>query len=156
MDDLERISSSDFQSESWSTTTVYDAVFENDNTDNEAVNAVPADKVDEIDNANEQVYEEYDGDCQEIRSSIKKFAPRYATYSNESDSIIKKILKKKMLVVLVFLVLCTVGVAVGLSVHFTQPTTTTVSTTTTVRPIETTSTRGCEYGKTVSRKIIEF
>ena len=119
MDDLERISSSDFQSESWSTTTVYDAVFENDNTDNEAVNVVPSDIVDENENANEQVYEEYDGDCQE-------YAPRYATYSKESDSIIQKILKKKMLVALVLLVICTFGVAIGLSIHLTQPTAATV------------------------------
>ena len=143
MDDLEKRSSSDLQSESWSITTVYDAVYEKDNAEFETVNAVQG--VNVLDkNANaiqEEVYEEYDGDFQE-------YTPRYATYSNESDTIIQKILKKKKLVIFVLLVVCTVGVAIGLSVHFTRPqtttmtSTTTVSSTTTVPPIETTSATG--------------
>ena len=40
MENLEKRSSSDLQSESWSITTVYDAVYEKDNTENEAVNVV--------------------------------------------------------------------------------------------------------------------
>ena len=143
MDDLEKSSSSDLQSESWSITTVYDAVYEKDNAEFETVNAVQGvNVVEENENAiQEEVYEEYDGDYQEYR-------PRYATYSKQSDSIIQKMLKKKMLVILVLLIVCTVGLAIGLSVHFTQPPTTTVpstitiSRTTTVLPIESASAKG--------------
>ena len=98
MSDSEIRSESDFQSESWSTTTVYDAVYEKDNA--EAVNVVQGDKVTENENAiEEEVYEEYDGDYQE-------YTPRYATYSKNSESITHKLLKKKMLVILVLLVVC--------------------------------------------------
>ena len=147
MDDLEKRSSSDLQSESWSTTTVYDAVCEKDNAEFETVNAVQGvNKVEEIENAiQEEVYEEYDGDFQ-------KYTPRYATYSRpkirDSHSIMQKILAKKNSVILVILVVCTIGVAIGLSVHFTGPptttmtSTTTVSSTTTVPLIETDSIRG--------------
>ena len=94
MDDLEKRSSSDLQSESWSTTTVYDAVCEKDNAEFETVNAVQGvNKVEENENAiQEEVYEEYDGDFQ-------KYTPRYATYSRakirDSHSIMQKILAKK-------------------------------------------------------------
>ena len=139
MEYLEKRSSSDLQSESWSITTVYDAVYERDNTENEAVNVVAEDIVDQNQNAmQEEVYDEYDGDFQE-------YTPRYATYSNESHSIIQKLLKKKMIVILVILVACTVGVAIGLSVHFTRPPTTTVPSTTTIAPIETSSARGMQH-----------
>ena len=139
MEYLEKRSSSDLQSESWSITTVYDAVYERDNTENEAVNVVAEDIVDQNQNAmQEEVYEEYDGDFQE-------YTPRYATYSNESHSIIQKLLKKKMIVILVILVACTVGVAIGLSVHFTRPPTTTVPSTTTITAIETSSARGMQH-----------
>ena len=84
----------------------------------------------------EDVYEEYAGDFQD-------YTPRYATYSNESRSIIQKLLKKKMLVILVIIVASTIGVAIGLSVHFTRPTT--VPSTTTIAPIETTSARGMQH-----------
>ena len=139
MEYLEKRSSSDLQSESWSITTVYDAVYERDNTENEAVNVVAEDIVDQNQNAmQEEVYEEYDGDFQE-------YTPRYATYSNESHSIIQKLLKKKMIVILVILVACTVGVAIGLSVHFTRPPTITVPSTTTIAPIKMSSARGMQH-----------
>ena len=141
MSDPEIGSESDFQSESWSTTTVYDTVYEKDNA--EKVNVVQGDKVKENENAiEEEVCEEYDGEYQE-------YMPRYATYSKKSQSITQKFLKTKKVIILVVLVVCTVGVAVGLSVHFTTvppiPTvtsTTTVSRTTTVQSIETVSTSG--------------
>ena len=133
MDDLEKRSSSDLQSESWSISTAYDAVYEKENTANEAI-VVQRDRVEEKENAiEEEVYEEYDGDYQE-------YVPRYASDSNKSESIMQKFLKQKMLTILVLLVIGTVGIAVGLSVHFTQPPTTT--STTTVTPIETASARG--------------
>ena len=133
MDDLEKRSSSDLQSESWSISTAYDAVYEKENTANEAI-VVQGDTVEEKENAiEEEVYEEYDGDYQE-------YVPRYASDSNKSESIMQKFLKQKMLTILVLLVIGTVGIAVGLSVHFTQPPTTT--STTTVTPIETASARG--------------
>ena len=142
MDNLEKRSSSDLPSESCSTSSVYDAGYEKDNTANEAVVVVQRDAVEENEDAiEEEVHDEYDGDYQEYMS-------RYASYSNESDSIMKKFLKKKMLAILVLLVVCIVGIVVGLSVHFTQPPTTTVastmtmSRTTTVIPIETASARG--------------
>jgi len=138
MSDLEIRSESELQSVSWSTTTVHDEVFEKDNTENE----VQGDKVEENESAiEEKNYDEYDRDYQE-------YMPRYATYSKKSESVSQKFLKKKIVVILVVLVVCTVGVAVGLSVHFTQPPTTTMATTTTVskittvKPIETTSAKG--------------
>ena len=141
MNDPEIRSESELQSESWSTTTVYDAVYENEN--GEAVNVVLEDIIAENQNGiEEEVYDEYDGDYQEYR-------PRYAVYSNSSESIIQKLLKKKLIVILIVLVVCTVGIAVGLSVHFTKvpPTpkvksTKTLSRTTTVSTIETTSASG--------------
>ena len=143
MDYLEKRSSSDLQSESWSTATVYDAVFEEDDNDHEAVNVAQGDTVIENENEfQEEVYEAYDGDYQE-------YMPRYATYANKSGSIIQKFSKKKILAILVLLVVCTVGVVVGLSIHFTSvspPTTvsstTTVSRTTTVSPNKMTSAEG--------------
>lgn len=76
-------------------------------------------------NVVQEVNEEYDGDYQ-------KYTPIYANFSNEPESITQKFLKKKMAI----LVLCTVGVAVGLLVHFKMmsypsSTTTTAMTTTT-------------------------
>ena len=108
MSDQEIRSESGLQSESLSTATVYDVyVYEKDSTDNEAVNK--GDIVEENENAiDEEINEEYDGVYQE-------YWPRYATYSNKPESFTQKFLKKKMLVVLV---VCAVGVAVGLSVHF--------------------------------------
>ena len=142
MDDLEKSSSSDLQSESWSITTVYDAVYEKDNAEFETVNAVQGvNVVEENENAiQEEVYEEYDGDYQE-------YMPRYATYSKKSESITQKFLKKKMLAILVILGICAVGVIVGLSVGLSPPyttvsPTTTVSRTTTVPLIETASATG--------------
>ena len=166
MDDLKNRTSSDLQSESWSTTTVYDAVYEGENA--EAVNVVQGGIVEENQSGiEEEVYEEYDGDyeeymprnknmriVQEHENSIKeeeyeKYIPRYATYSKKSESITQKFLKKKMIVILVLLFLCTVGVVAGLSVHFTTPTTTTtlvsttsVSRTTMIPPTETASATG--------------
>ena len=169
MNDPEIRSELDFQSESRST------VNEKDNTENQSINVVQGDIIEEHGNVTEaeevneendedyeefmpqnknmrvvqthenaieeEVYEEYDGDYQENM-------PRYATYSNKTKSITQKFLKKKILAILVLLVVCTAGIVVGLSVHFTQPptttvtSTTTVSTTTPVSPIETTSARG--------------
>ena len=75
MDDLEKRSSSDLQSERWSISTAYDAVYEKENTANEAI-VVQGDTVEEKENAiEEEVYEEYDGDYQE-------YVPRYASDSN--------------------------------------------------------------------------
>ena len=129
MSDPEIISESDLQSESWSTTTVYDAVYEKEN--GEAVHVVQGDIIGENRNEiEEEVYDEYDGDYQE-------YTPRYAVYSNKSRSFIQKFLKKKLVVILVVLIVCTVGIAVGLSVHFTTP-----LPTTTVPPIETASATG--------------
>ena len=83
MSDPEIRSESELQSKSWSTTTVYDAVYEKENTENEGVKDENA--------IEEDVYEEYDGEYQE-------YMPRYATYSinhsNKSESIIQKLLKK--------------------------------------------------------------
>ena len=166
MNDPEIRSELDFQSESRST------VYEKDNTENQSINVVQGDIIEEHGNVTEaeevneendenyeefmpqnknmrvvqthenaieeEVYEEYDGDYQENM-------PRYATYSNKTKSITQKFLKKKILAILVLLV---AGMVVGLSVHFTQPPTTTVtsttivSRTTPVSPIETTSARG--------------
>ena len=156
MSDPEMRSESELQSESWSTTTVYDAVYERDNTENELIqdiieehdNVTEAEEVDEEydgdydktmprnknmrvvqthENAiGEEVYEEYDGDYQE-------YMPRNATYSNKPKSFTQKFLTKKILEILVLLIVCTVGIVVWLSVHFTKPTpTTTVATTTSV------------------------
>ena len=164
MNDPEIRSESDFQSESWSITTVYDAVYEKDNTENQSINVVQGDIIEEHGNVTEaeevneendedyeeympqnqnmrvvqthenaieeEVYEEYDGDYQE-------YMPRYATYSNKPKSITQKILSKKLLVILVLLVVCTVGIVVGLSVHFTTPTPTTTVDTTSSRSITT-------------------
>ena len=143
MDDLEKRSSSDLQSESWSTTTVYDTVYERDNSDEEAVNVAQGDTAEGDENAvEEEVYEEYNGDHQE-------YTPRYASYAYKSESISQKFIKKKQLAILVLLVVCTVGVVVGLSIHFARvsPTTTltsitTMSITTTVSPNRTTSVIG--------------
>ena len=167
MNDPEIRSELDFQSESRST------VYEKDNTENQSINVVQGDIIEEHDNvteAEEEVYEEYDGDYEEYMPRNKNMRvvqthenaieeevyeeydggyqenmPRYATYSNKTKSITQKFLKKKILAILVLLV---AGMVVGLSVHFTQPptttvpSTTTVSRTTTVSPIETTSARG--------------
>ena len=179
MSDPETRSESELRPESLSTTTVYDAVYEEDNTENEVVNVVRGDIIEEHDNvteAEEAVYEEYDGDYEayiprnknmrvvqthenaieeevyeEYDGDYQGYMPRYATYSNKAKSITQKFLKKKMLAILVLLVVCTAGIVVGLSVHFTQPATTTVTSTTTVSrttsvsPIETTSARGTVF-----------
>ena len=110
-------------------------IYEKDNTENGAVNVVQGDIVEKNENSiEEEVYEEY--------------RPRYVTYSNKSESIMQKFLTKKMFAILVFLVVCLVGVVVALSVYFTRPpttsvaSTTAVSRTTTVSPIETAPARG--------------
>ena len=128
MSDPEIRSESGLQSESWSTTTLYDALYEKENGG--ALN-VAQDIIGEIRNEiEEENYDEYDGDYQE-------YTPRYAVYSNKSRSFIQKFLKKKLVVILVVFVVCTVGIAVGLSLHFTTP-----LPTTTVPPIETASATG--------------
>ena len=129
MSDPETRSELELQSESWSTTTVYDAVYEKENS--EAVNIAQGDIIGENQNGiEEEVYDEYDGDYQE-------YTPRYAVYSNKSGPIIQKFLKKKLVVMLVVLLVCSVGIVVGLSVHFTSP-----LPTTTLPPIETASATG--------------
>ena len=161
MNDPEMISESDFQSESWSTTTLYDAVYEKDNTENQTINVVQGDIIEEHDNvteAEEEVYEEYDGDYEEYMprnknmrvvqthqnaieeevyeeydGNYQEYMPRNATYSNKPKSFTQKFLTKKILEILVLLIVCIVGIVVWLSVHFTKPTpTTTVATTTSV------------------------
>ena len=196
MNDPEIRSESDFQSESWSTTTVYDAVYEKNNTENEVVNGVQGGFIEEhgdmteVEEVNEEydgdyeeympqnknmrvvqthenaieveVYEEYDGDYEEYMprnqnmrvvqthenaieeevyeeydGDYQEYMSRNATYSNKSKSITQKFLMKKILVILVLLIVCTVGIVVGLSVHFTTPTPTTTVDTTSSRSITT-------------------
>ena len=98
------------------------------NTTVYGANVVQGEIVEENENAIEEEFnEEYDGDYQD-------YTPIYANYSSEPESITQKFLKKKKLVILV---LCTVGVAIGISVHFkmtsnpTSATTTAMTTTTT-------------------------
>ena len=164
MSDPEIRSESELQSESKSTTTVHDAVYEKDNTENEVINVVQRDIIEEHDNVTEaeEVYEEYDGDYEENMPRNKNMRvvqthenaieeevhegydgdyqenmPRYATYSTKTKSITQKFLKKKIIMIFVLLVVCTVGVVVGLSIHFTavpdpmKTTMATISTTTT-------------------------
>jgi len=81
MDDPEKRLSSDLQSESWSTTTVNDPVYEKDYTENEAANVVQAVIVGEnADAVEEEVYEEYEGDYQENRLDTRLIQ----TYPNQS------------------------------------------------------------------------
>ena len=139
MNDPEIISESDFQSESWSTTTVYDAVYEEDNTENEVANVMQGDIIEEHGNVTEaeEVNEENDENYEEFMPQNKnmrevqthenaieeevyeeydgdsqKNMPRYATYSNKTKSITPKFLTKKILVSLVLLIVCTVGVGI--------------------------------------------
>ena len=107
-------------------------------SENEAVNVSQEDTV--IENENDVQQEVYEDEV------YQEYTPRYATYTNKSRSITQTFLKKKMPVILVLLVVCTVGVVVGLSIHFTSVSpittvrpTTTMSRTTTVSPNEMTS-----------------
>ena len=142
MSDLEIVPSSENRFERNARTT-FDAVYDTYNTENEAVNIAQGNIAAENENTiDEEVYEDYDGDYQEYR-------PQYATNSNKSESIMQKFLKNKMIAISVLLIVCTIGIAVGLTcVHFTQSSTiavasnTTVSRTTTVSPIDTASARG--------------
>ena len=158
MSDSEIRSESELQSESWSTATVYDAVYEKDNTENQSINVVQGDVIQEHDNVAEaeEIYEEYDGDneehmprnknmrvvqthenaieeevYEEYDGDYQEYMPRYTTYSNKTKSITPKFLTKQILVSLVLWVVCTVGIVVGLSVHFTSIMTMTVTNTTT-------------------------
>ena len=140
MSDLEIVSSSEVQFER-NTRAAYDAVYENDITENETVNVAHGDIAAENENTIEEVYEE----------AYQENRPQYATNSNKSESIVQKFLKNKMVAISVLLVVCTVGIVVGIAVYFTQPpiiavaSNTTVSRTTTASPTDTTSARGTPF-----------
>ena len=86
----------------------------------------------------ENVYEPYDED-------YEAYNPKYANYSKAPEThrkIILRLTKQKWVILLVITLLAIVGIAVGLSVHFTtteSPSTTTLGTSTTLSIVPTAS-----------------
>ena len=103
---------SKLQSES-STESDYER-YGNNPADDEAVHVEHLEvNVDEAAENNDDVYEEYNQNHDEERRE-------YASYS-KPPSIIQKVMKKKILVLFILSLITIEGLVVGLSVHFTKP-----------------------------------
>ena len=93
----------------------------------------------------ENVYERYDGD-------YEAYNPKYANYSKSPEThreIILRLAKKKWVILLVISLLAIVGIAIGLSVHFTvpEPTTTLDLSSTSIAPTASSMTKSMTTSK---------
>ena len=93
----------------------------------------------------ENVYERYDGD-------YEAYNPKYANYSKSPAThreIILRLAKKKWVILLIISLLAIVGIAVGLTMHFTvpEPTTTLGLSSTSIAPTASSMTKSMTTSK---------